>query len=284
LIADQCKVRHLILPRSNEYTAVFNYIENTINIERLAQRRFYDLIDVVALCLCEIYCVILSNYQKFWRLLKCHSAVNIMYLKKSNIILPESSPNYMDFESLKIIKNVFANVARGTTAALVIILLPPFLTRILLPDAYSAWLLILQLSAYVAFLDFGIQTAVGRFVAHTNELRDFKQRDSIISTSLAILTGSGVLAMLGIIALAWQLPQLFRGMPTELHQEARFSLLLVGGSLAFSLPFSVFSGIFIGIQRYDVPAWIIGISKLCGGALGYIAVPLNMGYTWDNTA
>jgi O-antigen/teichoic acid export membrane protein len=174
------------------------------------------------------------------------------------------------FGKLIVLKNAFANVARGSVVALVAILLPPFLTRILSQDEYGTWLLILQLSTYIGLLDFGIQTAVGRFVAYTNEIKDFAQRDKIVSTSLAILTGSGLLGMLGLATLAWQLPQLFKGMPQELHQDARLALLLVGGSLAASLPFSVFGGIFIGIQRYDIPAWIIGISKLLGGALAVL--------------
>jgi O-antigen/teichoic acid export membrane protein len=164
-----------------------------------------------------------------------------------------------------LVKNAFANVCRGGAAALVMVLLPPFLTRILSKDAYGTWLLILQLSTYVSLLDFGIQTAVGRYVAHHNELEEPEQRDSIVSTSLALLAGSGGVAMVGISILAWQLPNLFKDMPAALSQDAQLALLCVGCSLAVALPFSVFGGIFIGLQRYDVPAWIIGVSKLLGG-------------------
>jgi O-antigen/teichoic acid export membrane protein len=166
---------------------------------------------------------------------------------------------------LKVIKNSFANLCRGGAMALVTLLLPPFLTKILSKDAYGTWLLILQLSTYVSFLDFGMQTAVGRFVAHCNELGDTKRRDSIISTAIAVLTGAALLAIIGISGLAWQLPYLFRDMPVNLHQDARLALLCVGISLSISLPFSVFGAIFVGLQRYDVPAWIIGVSKLLGG-------------------
>jgi O-antigen/teichoic acid export membrane protein len=167
--------------------------------------------------------------------------------------------------SLTTVKNAFANLCRGGAAALVALLLPPFLTRILSKDAYGTWLLILQLSTYVSLLDFGIQTAVGRFVAHHNELEEFQERDSIVSTALAILIGSGLLAIAGVSILAWQLPHLFDKMPAELHHDAQLALLVVGVSLAIALPFSVFGGIFIGLQRYDIPGWIIGSSKLLGG-------------------
>jgi O-antigen/teichoic acid export membrane protein len=203
-----------------------------------------------------------------------------MPLEKSHTTSPEPLPSQVGFGKMKIIKNAFANVARGSVGGLIAILMPPFLTRILSPDAYGTWLLILQLSAYVGFLDFGIQTAVGRFVAHTNELQDFKQRDSIVSTSLVILSGSGLLAILGISILAWQLPNLFRSMPIGLHQDARLALLFVGGSLALSLPFSVFGGVFIGIQRYDVPAWIIGMNKIFGGVLAVLLAQSTHSIAW----
>jgi O-antigen/teichoic acid export membrane protein len=168
---------------------------------------------------------------------------------------------------LTVVKNAFANVCRGGASALVMLLLPPFLIRVLNNDTYSAWLLIMQLSTYVGFMDFGIQTTVGRYVAYYNELGEASKRDSIISTSLAILIASGTLAMFGISILAWQLPNLFKNMPLELYQNSQLALLFIGSSLAIALPFSVFGGIFIGLQRYDIPALIIGISRLLGGLL-----------------
>ena len=75
-------------------------------------------------------------------------------------------------ETLTLLKNALANVFRGGAAAVVAVVLPSFLARLMSTSAYGAWLLILQLSAYVGYLDFGIQTAVGRFVAHSNERGD----------------------------------------------------------------------------------------------------------------
>ncbi len=166
---------------------------------------------------------------------------------------------------LKTVKNAFANLCRGGAAALVTLLLPPFLTRILPIEAYNTWLLILQVGTYVNLLDFGIQTAVGRYVAHCNELGDKKKRDSIISNAIGILSFVGMLALIAIAIAAWQLKHLFPNMPMELEPDARLALLAVGSSLAIALPFNVFGAIFIGMQRYDIPAWIIGISRILGG-------------------
>jgi O-antigen/teichoic acid export membrane protein len=166
---------------------------------------------------------------------------------------------------LKTVKNAFANLCRGGATALVTLILPPFLTRILSTEAYNTWLLILQLSTYVSLLDFGIQTAVGRYVAHCNELGDKKKRDSIVTNAIGILTFVGLLALVGVAIAAWQLPHIFPSMPILLQNDARLTLLAVGSSLAISLPFNVFGALFIGLQRYDIPAWIIGISRLLSG-------------------
>ncbi len=166
---------------------------------------------------------------------------------------------------LTLVKNAFANICRGGATAFVALVLPPFLSRILSKEAYGTWLLVLQLSTYISFLDFGIQTAVGRYVAHHNQLGETKERDELVSTALAILLCLAGFAMFAIVILSWQLPNFFKDMPVALHQDAQLALLFVGISLAVALPFSVFGGIFVGLQRYDIPAWIIGLSRLAGG-------------------
>ncbi len=165
-----------------------------------------------------------------------------------------------------IVKNAFANVARGGADALITLLLPPFLTRILPAEKYSTWLLILQIAMYVNLLDFGIRTAIGRFIAHANELKDTNLRDGVISTSLAILSVSGLVAFLMISGISLQLPNIFRDMPSTMYENAQISLMIVGFSLSIGVPFAVFSSIFVGLQRYDIPAWILGISKIIGAS------------------
>ena len=167
----------------------------------------------------------------------------------------------------KLLKNAVANVARGSSAALVALLLPPFLTRAMSVEAYGAWALVLQLSAYIGYLDFGIQTAVGRFVAYTHQKGDTAHRDQIVSTSLVALTAAGLLGLAASVGAAILLPHLFPQIPAALARDARVALMLVASSLAVGLPASVFNGIFIGLQRYEVPAVILAGSKALSAVL-----------------
>jgi len=152
---------------------------------------------------------------------------------------------------------------------------PPFLTRLMSTDAFGAWSRVLQLSAFVGYLDFGIQTAIGRFIAHTGESGDLEQRDRISSTSLAALSAAGVVGLLGSGVLALLLPHVFHQVPQVLLLDSRWALILVGGSLAIGLPFSVFNGIFVGLQRYEIPAAVIGASRLLSALLLVVIVRRN---------
>lgn len=175
-------------------------------------------------------------------------------------------------ELVVLLKNSASNVLRGASGTILAIVLPPFLTRAMSPDAFGAWSLILQVGAYVGFLDFGIQTSVGRYVARATELHDYDQRNRIINSALAILTISGIVAILALMVAAALVPQLFQRMPVDLCGEVRIGVLLVGGSLAVGLPASVINGVYVGLQRNEIPAAIIGASRLICAVLLVIAV------------
>ena len=152
-------------------------------------------------------------------------------------------------------------------AALVALALPPFLTRSMTPTAFGAWALVLQLGAYVGFLDLGIQTAISRFVAQANERNDAHHRDSIVNTSLAILSALGLLAWIAALLVSAFLPHIFKQLPAELDGQVRIAFLLVAGSLAIGLPASAFIGVFVGLQRNTIPATIIAVSKIVSSML-----------------
>lgn len=178
-----------------------------------------------------------------------------------------------------VLKNALANIVRGGAGTIMALLLPPFLTRLLPSTTYGTWVLVLQVSAYVNFFDFGIQTAVGRYVAYSREQKDTNLCNRIVSTAFAMLAGSSILALLLVVVLVWQLPRLFPNMPHALHADARWMLFIVGGTLGIGLPFSVYNGIFIGLQRNEIPAVIVGISKLLAVVLVILVAYLSHSLT-----
>lgn len=179
-------------------------------------------------------------------------------------------------EKAVVLKNAAANVLRGTAAAAVAIALPPVLTRTMSIEAYGAWALVLQVSAYVAYLDFGLQTAVARFVAHSSETKHWNRRDSVVSTAALSLAVAAVVGILASITLAFAVPSLFRQITPTILPDMRIALFLVAGSMAIGLPISALHGVFVGLQRNELSALIISASRL--GAAFMIAIAATRGY------
>jgi len=165
---------------------------------------------------------------------------------------------------LTIAKNAIANVMRGGASAVVAIVLPHFLTRSLGPDRFAGWALMLQLAAYANYLDFGLQTAVARYLAGALEKGDDLLRDRLLSNAIAILAVAGAIAICGLGIVAWQLPHLFRSVPPGLAGEIGFGVLILGVCTAIALPLSAYTGVLIGMQRNEFPAMAIGTARLFG--------------------
>jgi O-antigen/teichoic acid export membrane protein len=158
--------------------------------------------------------------------------------------------------------NSAANATRLAITSLVSIFLPAYLTHHLAQRTYGAWVLILQLSAYVGYLDFGVQTAVSKYIAEYETRHDAAGCGRCASAGLAIMLAAGGLGILLTLVLAWRVPSIFRSMPQSLYHDVRLSVLLVGISLSLSLLTSVFVAIFMGLQRYRVPMVVTIISRI----------------------
>ena len=170
----------------------------------------------------------------------------------------------------RMVKNAGASLGRGSAAALVSLLLPPVLVRHMAADAYSVWLLVLQVAAYASYLNFGLQTAIGRYVAFATEKRDFEQRDSVYSTAFAGLCCAALVAYLALIVATIVMPSIFPSVPARLVPQMRLALLIVGLTLALELPASGWNGVFVGVARYEIPALTTGLARIIVG-VGLVA-------------
>jgi O-antigen/teichoic acid export membrane protein len=153
-------------------------------------------------------------------------------------------------------KNVAISMGRVAVNSVVALVLPAYLTHHLPVTTYAAWVLILQLGAFVSFLDFGVQTGVAKFVAEYDARGDEIGAARYASAGFGMMILAALIGLVLTLALAWQVPRLFHSMPAVLYQDVRLSVLLVGSSLSFGLACSVFAAVFIGLQRYTVPVAI----------------------------
>ena len=162
----------------------------------------------------------------------------------------------------KLGQNILASLARVIAVSLVALVLPAFLTHHLPVTAYAAWVLIIQLAAYVSYLDLGIQVGISKFVAEFDARGDIAGAGRHASAGLVLMFFAGALGLLLTCGLAWQVPRLFHRMPTNLYHDVRISVLLIGASLSFGLVCAVYSAVFLGLQRYWIPMSITILNRV----------------------
>jgi len=146
--------------------------------------------------------------------------------------------------------------------------LPPLLVRVLDQSSYATWMLLLQVSAYITLIENSIDRVTMRFVARARGLGDNDYMGKMVSSAGVVLLAGAMLGTLLCIVISWKLPVLFRSVPSDILPDAKRALLITGCSIAAALPFSVYSGIFRGYQRNEIPA----IGTTVGKVLGTIGV------------
>jgi O-antigen/teichoic acid export membrane protein len=166
----------------------------------------------------------------------------------------------------KILQGSASNLLRLILSLLVSLVVPPFLVHRMSTTEYSAWVLIMQMSAYVNLLELGLQTGVGKFVAEHHALGDRETSTRVLSTSFALLAMTALVGAVVIALLTWRVPQLFHQMPRDLVRSVREGLLAVGLSVAFTLPFGAFMAAFSGLQEYWFPTILAVLSRVLSAA------------------
>ncbi len=166
----------------------------------------------------------------------------------------------------RVLRGSASNLLRLLLSMLVSFALPPFLVHRMSAEEYSAWVLILQLSAYVNFLDFGLSTAIGKFVAEYEATGNREASRRLVSTAFSVLCCASLIGVVTIAVLTYRVPQLFHQMPVELMRDVRLGLIAVGLSTALALPFSVFTSLFTGLQQYGFTTVLFTVSRFASAA------------------
>jgi O-antigen/teichoic acid export membrane protein len=172
-------------------------------------------------------------------------------------------------------RNSAMSVGRLILSTFIALILPAYLTHKLPVKTFSAWVLILQMSAYVGYLDFGVQTAISKYVAEYQARKDMAGANMRASAGLAIMIAASIVGVMLTLVLAWRVPSLFNEMPPVLYRDVRISMMLVGISLSFGLVCSVTSAIFLGLQRYGVPTILTLINRILFTVAVMVAVALH---------
>jgi O-antigen/teichoic acid export membrane protein len=189
----------------------------------------------------------------------------------------------------QLLTGTVSNAAGKATAVGIWFVLTPFLLSRLGTAEYALWVLAGSLASYGLLLDFGLASAVAKYVAEHSARGDRQGASVLVASALSLYTAFALVA----IALGWVLapfvPRLLSMSPEHASTAVLLTMLTatnVGVAIAASTPAAVLRG----LQRFDLyNAVSIGNSLLeamgtvvvvlaGGGVVGIIAVfiPINL--------
>lgn len=170
----------------------------------------------------------------------------------------------------RIFKNAGANLLRLGSAWVALIVVTPLLTRWMPKPAYAVWMLVLQFGAYVAMLQGGLESCIGRFVARGESLGDQPYIRRMLLASVFVLGSCAALLILATGVAGSALPHFFPEIPASIIPSAVGALLVIGVAYSFALLGATLTGYFQGRQRYEVNTLAVTIGRVVG-VVGVVA-------------
>ncbi|MBP7571254.1 MAG: oligosaccharide flippase family protein [Acidobacteria bacterium] len=160
------------------------------------------------------------------------------------------------------------------------LLLLPYNVAHLGKSEYGLWMLVASVTTYASLLELGYGGALTKYVAKYRALRDPLALNQIVSTTLALYTGIGLVVYGAVTAIAFNLDHLFNVSAAQ-AATGRTVLLILGAYVGATFAFRPFGTIPAGFQRTHWSSFVsIGTSSAVALvnvlvlAAGYGLVPL----------
>lgn len=178
--------------------------------------------------------------------------------------VPETdAPNITTVRSSgRLARNVLANWIWYALVVVSGFVLPRFIDREQGQALLGVWDLGWSLVFYVSLLALGVSAAVQRYVARFRAVAAWDELNSIINSSLALLTGSALLGLILAAGLAVGVRYLLPEADAGTLEIARWVVMLLCTCAALQIPGAVFNAVITGYERYDVLNLIRGVRDL----------------------
>lgn len=116
---------------------------------------------------------------------------------------------------------------------------------------YGIWVLINQLTGYAWLFDLGIREAVIRYVSKNHHQKKFDEINIIVSSAIYLYILISFITIIAISIVVLLLPYLF-DLNDNVVFEARIVMFIVGCNIAINWFFNAYTGILMGLQRFDI--------------------------------
>ena len=161
----------------------------------------------------------------------------------------------------QVVINAASNAGVMVIKALLAFVVSPILVHGLGDKRYGVWMFISSITAYLALGDFGVKSAIVRFVGRYDGLNDREGINRVVNTSSTILTCAAAI-ILAVIFSAAYFGRLPASVGPAMAQEARWFFVLSGITVAFLLKVSVPQAMLAGLGRFPLRNGLSIVSML----------------------
>ena len=169
----------------------------------------------------------------------------------------------------KIRKNSIANVIGVVGLIIIAFIMSPFLVSTLGDTKYGIWTIAVSFTGYMGLLDFGISSAVNKYVAQYNGLRDQQRINSIISTAMVLFCVMGMVVILVSPFMADLIVGLIN-IDSSLSSVVHLLIIIVSFDIGIVVVVGLYKGIFGGFQQYTVINYVLIISSVYKAVMWYL--------------
>ena len=149
--------------------------------------------------------------------------------------------------------NVLASWGAHAVVLLTGLILTPYILETVGKTTYGGWLLLNAIAGYSRLLYLGFGETICRYVAKHAADEDWESLNRVASCTFAIYLASATVALAAGLLLAAIAPSIDKlagsGLPMR---DVRIALVLLGLNASVSISGSVFGGLLMGLQRFDL--------------------------------
>ena len=156
----------------------------------------------------------------------------------------------MSSNARRLVKGSALRMAEFFTVGIVGLVLMPFIIHSLGDKMYGLWIFVGTFLGYYGLMDFGLSSAIQRFLSRSIGVSNNEEANKVINTSLCIFTILGFVTLIFSFIIAFISPLLIKNI-TDVALFRKI-ILILGLNFAIGFPLRVFSGILTANLRYDL--------------------------------
>ena len=189
-------------------------------------------------------------------------------------VVTDSARNVLIFQ--RVVRNILSNYGGAIISLGTGFFLTPFILHHLGPSDFGLWTLVGTAMIYGSLLDFGIGSAVVKYIAEYSAKGDFKEARSLVATASCLYTALGLIIITVTIGIALFVPKIV-DVPPDQGATFTWFLLLAGLKIGISIPCTTAMAVLRGLQRYDITNLINSLGTILSAVATVITLLLGGG-------